>query len=405
MRALTAPSPARRSSRRVLMFFAATLGFASLAVVTLAQEPVTVEIVAARDATLVERPQGNKANGAGRHFFVGKNANSGRRRALVEFDVASALPEGAMLENAVLRLRLSRTNVGWRDVAIHRCLASWTEGPSRPTSGEGAGADSLEGDVTWKHRSYPNLLWNAPGGDFAIDPTHVQRVKNTSFYEFASDSLTAEVRAWAEGSVENYGWMLLGDEDYDGVSSKRFDSHENLTSGNRPVLILTYLPPPAAEPCMTGTVDLGRGAATDVLFVNGTAGDAERRVTLSIGDPITLTMAMPPAGPTEARFALYLEAGAPALDASFPQPAGIGPMCFASPLDGSTPHKIWNNIGHQDRLGKPDFPSTPAPCTILDAPDGSDRAAIVTLQALILDSGSAGDVAASVTNAVTIAVD
>ncbi len=404
MRSLSAPTPARRASRRVLVFFVATLGFASLAVVTLAQEPVTVEVVADRDATLVERPLGNKANGAGRHCFVGRNANEGRRRTLMHFDVESAIPEGAVLESATLRLRLSRTQVGWRDVSIHRCLASWTEGTSRPTSGEGAGADSLEGDVTWKHRSYPDLLWDRLGGDFVVEPTHLQRIKNTNFYEFASETLVSDVRAWVDGSLENHGWMLLGDEDFDGVSTKRFDSHENLTPGNRPTLVLTYVPP-AGVPCMAGTVDLGRGTAADVLFVNGTAGGPERTVALTVGEPLTLAMTMPPAGPSEARFTLYLEADTPDADASFPQPAGIGPMCFATPLDGAVPRKVWNNLGHQDRLGKPDYPSIPAPCVVVDAPDGSDRRAIVTLQGLILDSGSAGDVAASVTNAITIVVD
>ena len=65
-----------------------------------ASETVTIE--ASRDATLIEHPEGAQANGSGPSFFVGRTSQSENRlrRGLLVFDVAAAVPENALLEQA-----------------------------------------------------------------------------------------------------------------------------------------------------------------------------------------------------------------------------------------------------------------------------------------------------------------
>jgi hypothetical protein len=57
----------------------------------------TVTLTATLDATLIEDPDGDIANGSGPAFFAGRTgqSNDSRRRALIFFDVAGTLPPGA----------------------------------------------------------------------------------------------------------------------------------------------------------------------------------------------------------------------------------------------------------------------------------------------------------------------
>jgi len=163
----------------------------------------------------------------------------------------------------------------------------------------------------------------------------------------------------------------------------------------------------SADACRDGTVNLG--VASDpatVLDVNGSAGDEDHVVTVAFGDPIDVTMEAPPAGPEPAPFALYVWIGEPDETTVTPQPKNLGAMCFPTPLSGGLPQpkKIWNNLGRVDRLGNPDYPSTPAPSTVLHLPTGLDVAIAVTFQGFILDDGSASSKPASVTNAMLLRI-
>ena len=50
---------------------------------------------------------GSLANGAGDYFFAGETAVGSKRRALLRFDVASAIPAGSTIVSAALVLSLS----------------------------------------------------------------------------------------------------------------------------------------------------------------------------------------------------------------------------------------------------------------------------------------------------------
>lgn len=376
---------------------------AILVVANAAMAQKTIVVTPDADATLIKRPAGNKANGRSPNFHVGRNANGGLRRALLHFDVESRIPVGSVVHSVALDLRLTKTNCGHKRVSVHRVLKDWTEGPSYSSGGGGQGADSMEGDVTWIDATYGEVPWDNAGGDHDATPLAALGIIRAAFYTFENPALTAEVQAWVSGDRSNHGLMLIGKEDDSEISTKRFASREAGTPMNRPVLTVTFTPP-AEEWCKLGTVDLGAsgGMASDVLFLNSSIGDETRTVRVDIGEPIVLRMEAPPAGPKPSQFVLYLHAGKPTAATVSPQPAGIGDLCFPSPLNAGDPMKIWNNIGHEAQLGHADYPSEPAPTTLIDAPEGADRRAVVTLQGIMLDSGSAGDVAASITNAIVL---
>lgn len=216
----------------------------SAAMLAVAPAPAAelVHIAAARDATLIEDPEGARANGAGPALFAGRTAqDDGRRRALLLFDVAAALPREAIVTSAQLTLRMTPSNAGPAEVAVHRVLAPWSEGPGLSTGG--GGVPALPGDTTWLHRVYDDQLWIFPGGQFVPVPSAALTVAGEGFYSWqGSTGLLADVRLWHRAPQRNFGWILLGDEEMP-QSVKRFDSRESLTPDYRPVLTLEFALP------------------------------------------------------------------------------------------------------------------------------------------------------------------
>jgi hypothetical protein len=174
--------------------------------------------------------------------------------------------------------------------------------------------------------------------------------------------------------------------------------------------IVHYLvaPEPAAHlQARKGTVNLGAGNVANVFYVNGSAGNAERVVTVGTGQALTGTLDAPPAGPNPARFAMYVWLGEPDASNLSPQPLNLGDMVygtFIASSDGTTPFKVFNNIGRVTQLGEADYPSSPAPCTLFHKGGGFNNSITATFQGFILDDGSAANKPASITNAIILKV-
>jgi len=200
----------------------------------------TLTLVAALDATLIEDPAGELANGSGPAFFAGRTgqSNDSRRRALVFFDVAGALPQGASVKSAELTLVLTPANDAVADVAVHRVLSPWSEGTS--ASGGGGGAQAVAGDATWLHTHYDTQFWTTPGGDFTPDPSGFTAVGSPGVYIWGSTpALEADVQSWLDEPASNHGWLLIGNEGSP-TTSKRFASREAPVEDMRPQLIVGY---------------------------------------------------------------------------------------------------------------------------------------------------------------------
>jgi hypothetical protein len=213
-----------------------------------------VIVPCAADNTLIESATGALSNGSGPAVFVGRNsqAQGSRRRALLEFDVAAAVPSGVIVTHAELSLTLTPSNPqATIEIGLHRVLAAWGEGAS--TAGGGSGAPAASGDATWLHRFYDASFWEDPGGDYLAGASATLEVGDAGAFSWGSTpAAIADVQAWVDFPDSNHGWLLLGGEDAP-TTAKRFASREAEDPASRPQLLVEY-----ELPC--ATLDL-EGAA------------------------------------------------------------------------------------------------------------------------------------------------
>jgi hypothetical protein len=200
----------------------------------------------AADATLYENSFGDTANGSGDAFFIGKNNSNFIYRGLLRFDF-SAIPDGATIESASLTLYCNRTLAGSEPATLHRVLADWGEGPSIATGNGGAGAPAQKDDATWLYRFFVppfgagSPAWDNAGGDFEPTPSATTSIAGEAqFYTFDDPGLAADIQAFADGSLDNFGWMLRGREGSGGRSSKRIESKDSDSPAFHPKLTVTF---------------------------------------------------------------------------------------------------------------------------------------------------------------------
>jgi hypothetical protein len=201
----------------------------------------TASLPASKDNTLYESATGALSNGAGSHFFAGTTLTGELRRGLIAFDIASAVPKGAMITRASLTLRMSRTRVSTPEtVSLHRVLADWGEGASQASVEEGSGAPAAVGDATWKHRFFDTVPWENDGGDFAPKASASRSVAGLGDYTWESTpALVADVQSWLDEPETSFGWVVIGQEVVPGAA-KRFDSRTNPDPAARPRLEIEF---------------------------------------------------------------------------------------------------------------------------------------------------------------------
>jgi hypothetical protein len=200
---------------------------------------ITAKFGAERDNTLYEGV--GLSNGVGEHFFVGKTNSMSEfaiRRGLIRFDLSS-IPTGATVLSARLVLNLSKTQSTDISVTLHRVKREWGEaGSHAPVGREGEGATALTGDATWIHPILGGPSWLLAGGEFVIASSG-EAVVSEGPNMWSGNGMVVDLQGWIDGSVSNHGWILLGGETVDG-SAKRFDTKENQTADNRPLLEIDY---------------------------------------------------------------------------------------------------------------------------------------------------------------------
>jgi spore coat protein A len=240
---------------------------------------------AERDSTIYWESD-STSNGSGEHFFAGRTAGVSLRRALIRFDVAGAIPAGSTITGVELTVYMSRSSAGAWPVALHRVLADWGEGASNPAGEEGQGTLAADNDATWAYRFYKpsapasSPAWTSAGGDFVAGASATQSIGSTGqFYIFGSSAgMVGDAQAWLDTPGSNYGWILIGDESISQTAA-RFDSRTHPTTGQRPVLAVTYTPPG-----VTGACCVGDGSCVVV-----TAGDCAGQSGAYQGDSTTCT--------------------------------------------------------------------------------------------------------------------
>jgi hypothetical protein len=232
------------------------LGLAALALPVFAE---TLIVPAAADNTLIESATGALSNGSGPAFFVGRNSQAvgSRRRGVIRFDVAAALPPGVIVTGAELRLVLTPSNPQPIEIGLHRVLADWGEGESAALGGSGAPA--APGDATWLHTFYDETFWANPGGDFVAEASATVEVGDAGEVSWPSTPETvADVQSWLDFPDENYGWLLLSGESSP-TTAKRFASRKEADPAVRPQLVVEY-----EAPCATVALDHAAFALCEV---------------------------------------------------------------------------------------------------------------------------------------------
>jgi hypothetical protein len=199
-----------------------------------------VHISADRDNTLIEFKAGQTSNGIGPSFFAGhtNQAEFGIRRGLVRFDVAAALPDKALIDRAFVSLYQSSGNAEPDAVSLHRVLADWGEGASFSAGGGGAPAEA--NDATWLHTFYEYDYWVQEGGHFIPHASATATVGGKGYFTWQSNThLVNDVRLWLHAPQQNFGWLVMGDEETRG-SVKRYTSREGADSNQHPMLTIEY---------------------------------------------------------------------------------------------------------------------------------------------------------------------
>ena len=201
-----------------------------------------VVLDASKDNTLYENGDGLISNGAGEHTFSGMTGNGLIRRTVIAFDVSS-IPAGSTITDVSMILFMSKTIANARDISAHRLTADWGEADSDAFGSEGMGAPAEPGDATWLHTFSPGSLWTNAGGDFDNTASATTSVDNIGLYIWGGQGMINDVQSWVDGNTDNFGWILINQENPDVISAKRFDSRENDNANNRPRLIVTFDPP------------------------------------------------------------------------------------------------------------------------------------------------------------------
>lgn len=190
-----------------------------------------------RDNTLYEYATGDTSNGAGPVFFAGMNSQGHARRAIFRFDVAGALPSGAVVTGIELVLTITDApHDSSVSMTLHGVSGDWGEGTSSSNSGRGAPATTS--DATWTYAFYPSVMWAHAGGDFG--PVRAAAdVPSEGSASWSGEDLVTDVKAWMSNPEVNFGWLLKGDESSPGTA-RGFASREATDTSHRPKLIIEY---------------------------------------------------------------------------------------------------------------------------------------------------------------------
>lgn len=208
-----------------------------------------ITIVSSADNTLYEDPFGAISNGAGDYMFAGETDGGIRRRALVRFDIAGAIPAGSSINAVTLRLYLSRTRAQDKTVTLHAVLSDWGESASDADGEEGGGDLAEPGDATWLHTFYDSSVWSSAGGDYVLSPSASAVVgRQNGFVTWSSGAMAADVQLWLDAPSANFGWVLVGAEN-ESQTTKRFDTRENPIVSQRPALLIDFTPPSNTGAC------------------------------------------------------------------------------------------------------------------------------------------------------------
>ena len=235
-----------------------------------------VTVGAAKDASIFSANP-NNSNGGGLGVFTGADGSGNKLRALLQFDIAGAVPAGSTITGAELTLHLGQVAGGGggaaddtpRVIELHRLATDWgesTNGTGASTI-SGASSPAKPGDATWNARMFGTALWATPGGDFApasSGSATVGQTLNDPYTWSSVPGMVSDVQAWLNDPTSNHGWLLLNASEAEPRTFRAFWSDEASNAALRPQLVITYTPvpePTALLPMALLATALGRRRA------------------------------------------------------------------------------------------------------------------------------------------------
>ncbi|MCB1094002.1 MAG: DNRLRE domain-containing protein [Verrucomicrobiae bacterium] len=183
---------------------------------------------------------------------LGGQVGATRSRALYRFDIAEALPAGAVITAARLKIDVVQSPSGRQNstFGLYRVLADWGEGDKRGDNPGGATADV--GEATWESRFHPDQSWAAPGGafgsDFASEPAAERTILGDGSYVFEFNEVgLSDIRAAIAEPDSNFGWLLASQSEEKAKTARRWTTREHRTTP--PVLEMEFdlTPPPVSD--------------------------------------------------------------------------------------------------------------------------------------------------------------
>ncbi len=351
----------------------AKLSLVTIAIVTGSVSAIaqsTVSIVTTKDTTLYESTSGSLANGGGRGMFcgrVGPGGGGGKRRTMVQWNIASSVPAGSKILSASFDMWVEQSPAFLPIVTeVHRITTNWSEGNNVAPGNGGAGGPAGNGESTWLHSNYPSQFWTNVGGDFAPTSFTFDLPGIGPFVTPSNAAIVADVQNMLDNPAGNFGWLFKTDELLNSTA-RRINTREALALN--PKLVITYLAPGEVAnygvgwPVNGGTFQLNvsgtanGGAALPITWTNAPTPSVGINF-FSIGyDPIGTTLLpgsvlyLPLLGPHIAGPTLIVSGGS--ASSSFTVPNGFpgfliavqGAALDATPLSISMSNAglIWTN--------------------------------------------------------------
>ncbi|HEX4957486.1 MAG TPA: Ig-like domain-containing protein, partial [Lacibacter sp.] len=175
-------------------------------------------------------PGGNSTRNYGTCVDISVNRRNGgaAMRGLTKFNL-SAIPAGAVVTSATLRLYLNREGGAAYDISVHKVLEDWSEGTLCNNNGV----------ANWTVRSGTTTNWTTAGGVFgtALATTNIPRTTGV-YYQWTG--LQATVNEWLASPSTNYGFLLKAVTENIADDRFEFDSRE---ATNKPQLVINYTIP------------------------------------------------------------------------------------------------------------------------------------------------------------------
>jgi spore coat protein A len=174
--------------------------------------------------------------GSGPGFFTGVTVDGFSRRALIQFDIAGAIPAGSTIDRVELALSVDRTGDGQgntRIVELHPVTRDWGEGAvdCSAVRGGGQGLDAEPGDATWLDAMFQQVAWTSSGGDFGTPSgsTAVGTRGDVPVWDSAvagNEALVTDVQSWLDAPGANSGWILVHQDEGTPSTTRRYSSRE-----------------------------------------------------------------------------------------------------------------------------------------------------------------------------------